>query len=179
MIDGRANIFFQVLRGDADVHALRHLEWFGLFGSYFILGARCLGRDVRSGSFRCGGFIYWGILGKVGLVDGAVRCGLGLSLGESIFAQVLDDFQRCFAVDFLNVLLEIPHSAFAAVVLDEHVDRSRVQHNVCVLKPGSFFCLRTKIPLRNHRLLFRNIARDFDDFHSIEERRWDSIEYVG
>jgi hypothetical protein len=150
MIDGRANIVFQVHRGDVDVHALRHLEWFALFGSYFFLGARCLGRDVRSGSFRCSGFIYWGILGRDGLVDGNIRCGLRLRLGESIFAEVLDDFQRCFAVDFVNVFLEIPHSTFAAVVLDEHVDGGRVQHNVCVLKSGSFFCLRAEIPLSNH-----------------------------
>jgi len=179
MIDGRADIIFQILGSDADVHAVRHLEWFTLFGGHFFLDARRLGRDMRSGSFKCSGNIHWRVLHWDGLVGGAGRGRLGLSLREGIFAEVLNDLQRCFAVDFFNVLLEIPHSAFAAVVLDEHVDGGRVQHNVCVLKSGSFLCLRAEISLCNHRLLFRDVARDFDDFHSVEERCWNCIEYIG
>lgn len=88
---------------------------------------------MRSGGIRCSGYIYLRILRWDGLVGGARQGRLGLSFGESIFAKVLNNLQRRFAIDFVNVFLKIPHSAFAAVVLDEHVDGGRVQHNVCVL----------------------------------------------
>jgi len=68
------------------------------------------------------------------------------------------------------MLFEIPHSALAAVVLDEYVDGGRVQNDIGVLESGRFLCLRTEIPLCNHRFLFRDVARDFDDFHAVEER---------
>jgi hypothetical protein len=150
MIDRRADVIFEILGGDADVHAVRYLKRFTLFGGHFFLSARCLGRDRRSGSFRCGGYIHRGILCWNSFVGGTGQGRLGLNLGQSIFAEVLNDLQRCLAVYFVNVLLKIPHAAFTAVVLDEHVDGGRVQHNVCVLKSGSFLCLRAQIPLCNH-----------------------------
>src|SRR6266851_920870 len=70
MVDGRADIIFQVFWGDANVYGVRHLERFGLFRGHFSLGARCLGGDARSGSSRCSGFIRGGILRWDGLVSG-------------------------------------------------------------------------------------------------------------
>jgi hypothetical protein len=104
---------------------------------------------------------------------------LSFALGQGIFTEVLNNLQRCFAVYFVDVLLEISHPTLAAVVLDEYVDGGRIQHDVRVLESGSFLCLRAKKSLCNHRLLFRDVARDFDDFHPVQKRCRDGIEYIG
>jgi len=54
-----------------------------------------------------------------------------------------------------------------------------VQYDVCVLESGSFLCPRTEISLRNHRILFWDVARDFDDFHTVKVWCTKRVEYIG
>ena len=59
------------------------------------------------------------------------------------------------------MLLQITHTTFAAVILDEHVDSRRVEKDVRILKPGGFLSLRAKIFVRDDRFFLGYITADF------------------
>ena len=79
----------------------------------------------------------------------------------------------------INVLLQIPDTAFTAVVLDKSVNGGGLQRHISILEARSFLSLRAEILVGNDGLLFRDVTANFEDFHTIEKWSGNSIEDVG
>lgn len=79
----------------------------------------------------------------------------------------------------LDMLLQVPHSALTAVILDEYIDCAGLQNDISVLETRGFLSLRTEVLVRNDGLLVSYVSTDFEDLHTVKQRRGDSIEVVG
>jgi hypothetical protein len=78
-----------------------------------------------------------------------------------------------------NLLLQSSNSRLAAVVPDQRSDSIILQLDVGRLETGALLGLRREIFARDRSLFFRDVARDLEDLHSVEERGRDRVEGVG
>ena len=78
----------------------------------------------------------------------------------------------------INVLLQIPDTAFTAVVLDKSVNGGGLQRHISILEARSFLSLRAEILVGNDGLLFRDVTANFEDFHTVEKWCGNSVEDI-
>ena len=78
----------------------------------------------------------------------------------------------------INVLLQIPDTAFTAVVLNKSVNGGGLQRHISILETRSFLSLRTEILVGNDGLLFRDVTANFEDFHTVKKWCGNSVEDV-
>ena len=111
----------------------------------------------------------------VALIDVAVEGGL---------AQQVLDFRRrnlfvgqfaflCLLIGHLaqglvDLLLQLAHAAFTSVLLDNLLDGSFVERQFLVHQSRILLFLGNEVALGNLEFLFRDIAADLNDFHTVE-----------
>ena len=88
--------------------------------------------------------------------------------------------QRNLAEHLVQLLFQSTHTAFASVVFDDVFDGGlRHLHVLSSLQSVGLLCLLDKMPACNLNLLFRAIARDLNQLHSVEERTRNLTNVVG
>ena len=79
----------------------------------------------------------------------------------------------------LHMLLQIAHSALAAVVLDQPVHRVLLKLHIRVLQACALLRLRGEVAGGNYHLFLEHVARDLHHLHAVEQGGGDRVKRVG
>ena len=74
--------------------------------------------------------------------------------------------------------LEVPNTCLAGISLAKHAKRFFRQFEFDFIDAVLFDLARDQEALRNLDLLFERVAREFDHFHAVAQRRRDRVDYV-
>jgi hypothetical protein len=79
----------------------------------------------------------------------------------------------------INMFLQIPNPTLSTIILDQHIHRLRIQLYVCSTEPRGFLCLWSQITRSDDRFFLRYVSGNFQNLHTVQERRRDGVEVIG
>ena len=85
----------------------------------------------------------------------------------------------CLAADFRNRTLQIPHTGFPGITLDNLTDTIIGDTQLGLLQAMLADLFGNQMILCNHQLLFIRIGTQFNDFHTVQQRTGYCIQGVG
>ena len=89
------------------------------------------------------------------------------------------DAPRHFATDRRQFTLQVTHTCFVSVILDDFVDRFFAKLKADFFETVLPEQTRNDESPRNQNLLEISVAREFDHFHAVEQRQRDAVGVVG
>mmetsp|Transcript_9049 Transcript_9049/g.38026 ORF Transcript_9049/g.38026 Transcript_9049/m.38026 type:complete len:619 (+) Transcript_9049:1029-2885(+) len=90
----------------------------------------------------------------------------------------LGQLERHLAVDLLEVLLQVAHAGFAAVILDERVHRAVAHRRLAVADAAAFFRRLLQVRPRDGALLVGDVAAEPYDLHAVQQWAGDGVQDV-
>ena len=86
--------------------------------------------------------------------------------------------ERHLAVDLLEVLLQVAHASFTAVVLDERVHGAVAHRCLAVADAAALFGHLLQVRPRDGALLVRDVPAEPHHLHPVQQRRGDGVQHV-